>query len=318
MKLSHRLCLPILLAIPQLPAIAPPAAAGPMVRLDTVMGNIDLELLHEEAPLTVTNFLNYVVTDRYDDSFFHRSVPGFVVQGGGFTFPDGATFPVEVQTDAPVLNEFGVSNTRGTVAMAKLGGNPNSATSQFFFNLTDNSDLDNQNGGFTVFARVVGNGMTVADDISELRRVNLGGAFNTMPVRNLMGNTIEKEHLILVNDVLVLPGGVEGDYNANGRVEQGDLDLVLLNWGEDAAPLPAGWFQDLPSGTVDQSELDGVLLNWGSAAASAAPLASTSVPEPATWFLAALAVLVGIASEVVGEKGSRLFACRERAWSAVP
>jgi peptidyl-prolyl cis-trans isomerase A (cyclophilin A) len=264
------------------------ASAAPQVRINTVMGNIDIELLHEDAPLTVTNFLNYVVTDRYEDMFFHRSVPGFVVQGGGFTYPnDEVGQPIDVPADDSVLNEPGVSNTRGTVAMAKLGGQPNSATSEFFFNLKDNSeDLDDQNGGFTVFGRVVGSGMTVVDQIAALPRINVGGAFNTLPVRNFSGNTVLKQHLVIVNDVQVLPGGVVGDYNANGTVEQGDLDLVLLNWGDAAAPVPPGWFQGLPSGTIDQNELDGVLLNWGDTAGLGSPLVgANSVPEPAACLL---------------------------------
>src|SRR5688500_8179721 len=117
MKLSHRFRpVFVVAAIASLPAITSPAPAAPLVRIDTVMGNIEIELLHEDAPLTVTSFLNYAVSDRYDDSFFHRSVPGFVVQGGGFTFPDGGPLPVEVPTDPPVMNEPGISNLRGTVA----------------------------------------------------------------------------------------------------------------------------------------------------------------------------------------------------------
>ncbi len=110
----------------------------------------------EGAPATVANFLNYVEDDDYVNSFIHRSIPGFVVQGGGFTVNELQVGTVP--TDDPVVNEFSEerSNTRGTIAMAKLGNDPNSATSQWFFNLGDNSeDLDNQNGGFTVFGEVL-------------------------------------------------------------------------------------------------------------------------------------------------------------------
>lgn len=269
-----------------------PATAAPHVRLDTVLGNIDIELLHEEAPLTVTNFLKYIVTDRYDEMFFHRSVPGFVVQGGGYTYPAGGEGVDAVPEFDPVINEFDVSNTRGTVAMAKLPNDPNSATSEFFFNLGDNSqNLDNQNGGFTVFGRVVASSMDLVDQIAGLSRVDAGSPFNTLPVRDYTpGSGVTRDNLIIVNDVQVLPTGIPGDYNANGLVEQQDLDLVLANWGASATQLPAGWFQDLPSGTIDQTELDGVLANWGDSAGEGSALAAGSVPEPATWLLAAIAL----------------------------
>lgn len=132
----------------------------PVVSLQTNQGTILMEMLGDNAPNTVANFLDYVNDGDYDNSFIHRSIPGFVVQGGGFvtsseTFSSLSQFS-SVATDPAIVNEFGVSNTLGTVAMAKLGGDPNSATSQWFVNLSDNSsNLDNQNGGFTVFATVL-------------------------------------------------------------------------------------------------------------------------------------------------------------------
>jgi hypothetical protein len=84
---------------------------------------------------------------------------------------------------------------------------------------------------------------------------------------------------------------VPGDYNNSGQVEQADLDLVLLNWGNAAMPIPDGWINDLPAGLIDQAELDGVLLNWGNALAGA-----TSVPEPSTAALLALALVAAATS----------------------
>src|SRR5687767_6934185 len=134
------------------------------IRFDTSAGPVNVELFDRQAPKTVTNFLNYVGDGDYTDSIFHRSakLPGgtpFVVQGGGFTFEAGTPPTLAtVPQDPPVQNEFDASrsNLRGTIAMAKLGGNPNSATNQFFFNLGNNAaNLDTQNGGFTVFGKVV-------------------------------------------------------------------------------------------------------------------------------------------------------------------
>ncbi len=162
---------------------------GTIVRFATDLGNIDMELFDRAAPQTVANFLGYVNRGDYNNTFIHRSEPGFVIQGGGFRAdPDLAQITTKVPQQAPVPNEFSPqrSNVRSTVAMAKLpetapGGGPDSATSEFFVNLEDNSaNLDFQNGGFTVFARVINNTMTTADAIAGLPRVNT--PFQGMPI----------------------------------------------------------------------------------------------------------------------------------------
>lgn len=136
-------------------------------RVTTTMGVMDIILYSEATPATVKNFLNYAESGKYDSSFFHRSVANFVIQGGGYG-TDGTSYS-KVITAAAVKNEPGVSNQAGTVAMAKLGGNPDSATSQWFVNVADNSaNLDFQNGGFTVFGRVTAPGLAVARAINDL------------------------------------------------------------------------------------------------------------------------------------------------------
>ncbi len=136
-----------------------------LVRLTTSLGDILLELV-DDAPITTANFLQYVEDGFYDGTIFHRVVPDFVVQGGGF-------LPGMIEQEGvrdPIKNEFSPdrSNIRATVAMAKVGGDPDSATSEFFVNLADNSEnLDNQNGGFTVFANVI-EGMDVVDAIAAV------------------------------------------------------------------------------------------------------------------------------------------------------
>jgi cyclophilin family peptidyl-prolyl cis-trans isomerase len=137
-------------------------------RVTTTKGAFDIIFYPTVTPLTVDNFIDYMDAMKYDDTFFHRAPSGFVLQGGGYkhTTADGyrrvVTFPT-------VNNEPGISNVQGTVAMAKLGTDPNSATSQFFVNLGDNSaSLDAQNGGFTVFGRVPASGMTVINLIRAL------------------------------------------------------------------------------------------------------------------------------------------------------
>jgi cyclophilin family peptidyl-prolyl cis-trans isomerase/chitodextrinase len=154
------------------------------VRLTTTLGDVVIELV-DDAPITTQNFLQYAADGFYTGTIFHRVVPGFVVQGGGFL--PGNVPPAGLRP--PIQNEFSPSrsNIRGTLAMAKLGGDPNSATSQFFFNLGDNSaNLDNQNGGFTVFARVV-EGMNVVDAIAA---VPLNGE---MPVTDVVLTRVRRE-----------------------------------------------------------------------------------------------------------------------------
>ena len=134
------------------------------VKLETSMGDIVIELNKQAAPGTAKNFLDYVESGFYDGTIFHRIISDFMIQGGGFTAE-----MVKKQPGAPIKNEFQESNLRGTIAMAKLGGNPDSATCQFFINLGDNSrNLDNQNGGFTVFGKVI-DGMDVVDAIALVK-----------------------------------------------------------------------------------------------------------------------------------------------------
>jgi peptidyl-prolyl cis-trans isomerase B (cyclophilin B) len=148
--------------------------SNPRVKLHTNKGDIVLELYADKAPNTVKNFLGYVEDGFYDGTIFHRVIPGFMIQGGGFT--------AEMQqkpTKDPIQNEAdnGVKNERGTIAMARTM-NPNSATAQFFINTVDNAPLDHtgktpQGWGYAVFGKVV-DGMDVVDAISGVATTNRG------------------------------------------------------------------------------------------------------------------------------------------------
>ena len=172
-----------------------PRTTGLVARFElydtSLAGGITNVLLFDQpgagAPGTVQNFRNYVNRGDYDNSIIHRSVPGFIVQGGGFVVENLQT--TDVADDPPIQNEFSAdrSNLRGTIAMAKIGGDPNSATNQWFFNLDDNSaNLDNQNGGFTVFGETLTEAdIAVADAIAALPIRSFTGtrpAFTDVPV----------------------------------------------------------------------------------------------------------------------------------------
>ena len=219
--------------------------SGPAIATNVVMqtpfGEVEIELFDEEAPATVANFLNYVNDGDYANSFIHRSVPGFVIQGGGFSFIDGEV--LAIPSDPPVINEPGISNLRGTVAMAKVSGDPNSATSQWFFNLADNSaSLDNSNGGFTVFGQVAGNGMEVIDQIAALEIWNAGGALGELPLIDYSGaGAVTEDNLVMIdieeiNDFPINPGLNDAWFNpdTNGQgfliVVFPQIEQIFLAW----------------------------------------------------------------------------------------
>ena len=150
--------------------------------------NFDFLLFKNRTPITSANFLGYVNRGDYESMVVHRLVKDFVVQGGGFRIKQGETGPYSenVPTQPPIQNEFGVSNTLATISMAKLGGDPDSATSQWFVSTGANSDnLDFQNGGFTVFGRVSKEtfpNVMALNNAEEFTPYNLGGVFNPAPL----------------------------------------------------------------------------------------------------------------------------------------
>jgi cyclophilin family peptidyl-prolyl cis-trans isomerase len=182
----------ILLAVCVLGVLATGArAANPVVVLDTSMGTIKIELFEDKAPITVKNFLSYVDDKFYDGTIFHRVIPNFMIQGGGME--PGLK---EKRTKDPIKNEGGngLSNTRGTVAMARTSI-PDSATAQFFINVNDNTFLDRNQSrdgvGYAVFGKVI-EGMDVVDKIKAVKTGRMpieqqmfGGAKQMMPTPNV-------------------------------------------------------------------------------------------------------------------------------------
>jgi len=178
------------------PAGAPGASDNdpkPRVRIITSKGTILLELDRATAPLTVNNFLRYVTDGHYDGTIFHRVIPDFVIQGGGFE--PGL---VEKDTRPPIINEGnnGVKNARGTIAMARTT-DPDSARAQFFINTVDNDSLDYRpdQPGYAVFGRVI-DGMTVVDDIAAVetgtQSTPQGQPFQDVPVEDVTIDKVER------------------------------------------------------------------------------------------------------------------------------
>ncbi len=164
------------------------SASATIVEFTTSHGNFKVNLHDETTPETVSNFLKYVTDEDYHNTVVHRVEPSFVMQAGGFEFTGNLPLTA-IPTDNAVKNEPVYSNVRGTIAMAKVSGNENSATSQWFVNLADNSGgnakLDLQNGGFTVFGEVI-EGMDNVDTIALIATCNTTpgeqSSFNNLPM----------------------------------------------------------------------------------------------------------------------------------------
>lgn len=171
-------------------------AAHPRVKLQTNLGDIVVELNDEKAPKTVENFLDYVRSGFYDGTIFHRVISNFMIQGGGFTQE-----LKKKPTNPPIQNEAnsGLSNKRGTIAMARLP-DPHSATAQFFINVVDNPNLDyraatTRGWGYAVFGHVV-EGMEVVDRIRNVRTGPAGPFPRNVPQEPVV---IEKAEVIPAN-----------------------------------------------------------------------------------------------------------------------
>ena len=231
------------------------ATTHSLVQLQSTQGNINLELLDPYTPATTTNLINYVNSGAYTNMFNHRLALSngtkFVLQGGGFTFnnttgTNGAITPIS--QNAPVVNEPGITNTYGTIAMAKLGNDPNSATNQFFFNLGDNTaNLDNQNGGFTVFSTVTGAGMDAVQAFSAYPVVNqssVNSALNEIPLTGSYGSNFptnaKSSNFSFVNKAVLLQQGTPLVFTILNNSNSGVVTPSITNGQLKLTPVPGG------------------------------------------------------------------------------
>lgn len=248
---THLLAYPTLITLLCIASVQ----AGTIVRVSTSVGDYSIELLDDIAPISVENFLNYVNRNAYNRTYLHRVEDDFVVQGGGYRYQPFVG-PVEVPADPPIANEFQVSNTRGTVGMATFDGDPNSATSQWFVNLVDNSaTLDNANGGYAVFGNVLGNGMELLDAIDDLPVADLGGfKAASAPYRTEVYDTPA--------DFVFMNVEVTERYSGALHVFESGTGLLItsINSPDDGAAISMN-FSAIPSvsGVVIEANLDSVI-----------------------------------------------------------
>lgn len=183
MIISRRQFAGALAALAVLPA-ALAAQADPQVKIETNMGAFTVELNEKAAPKTVANFLAYVKSGFYKNTLFHRVIPNFMIQGGGFV---SGMDEKDTRAPIPIESRNGLSNARGTIAMARTN-DPNSATSQFFINVKDNHFLNanaSRDGyGYTVFGKVIA-GMNTVDAIARVKTHSVG-YFDDVPIRDVV------------------------------------------------------------------------------------------------------------------------------------
>ncbi|MFL2732143.1 MAG: peptidylprolyl isomerase [Gammaproteobacteria bacterium] len=159
-----------------------------LLTITTSLGSFDIELYQKEAPITANNFVEYVEQNFYENTLFHRVIPGFVIQGGGFEIGMSAK-----ETNPPIKNEAdnGLKNDKYTLSMARTQ-DLDSATSQFFINLVDNKSLDYPSmGGYAVFGKVI-SGEEVIDEIASVRTTNVG-PYQDVPVEDVYIIKVEKK-----------------------------------------------------------------------------------------------------------------------------
>ena len=159
-----------------------------LLTITTSLGSFDIELYQKEAPITANNFVEYVEQNFYENTLFHRVIPGFVIQGGGFEIGMSPK-----KTNPPIKNEAdnGLKNDKYTLSMARTQ-DLDSATSQFFINFTDNKSLDYPSmGGYAVFGKVI-SGEEVIDEIATVRTTNVG-PYQDVPVEDVYIIKVEKK-----------------------------------------------------------------------------------------------------------------------------
>ncbi|MFN7021992.1 MAG: peptidylprolyl isomerase [Phycisphaerales bacterium] len=275
-----------------------------VVRFETNYGDIDIELFDSLAPITVTNFIKYVRDGDYDRTFFHRLDDDFVLQGGLARLNPGSNgaFGVkDIPVDAPIQNEpdsTNRSNLARTISMARVGGQVNSATSQFFFNLVNNTFLDTVDQGFTVFGRVVNDrSWDVLQSINDLNTRDFGTPYGELPVGSGFNQSdgVSESELVMIWDAeIIKPQGVAAFYQfkyffpegfAGATINEflpiGNPNATTVNYqvivrAEVAQPQPAPapgnapdpdfWYRDkvIQTGTIGANRRGGITISQSS------------------------------------------------------
>ncbi|NOY40478.1 MAG: PEP-CTERM sorting domain-containing protein [Planctomycetes bacterium] len=282
-------------------------ALATVVRFNSVVGSFDVRMFETATPLTVANILSYVNGTgvnggSFNDSIVHRventfvqqpdgsfTTNPFVIQGGNWSFPAGGVIS-QIPPNPSVTNEPGISNLRGTMALARQPGMINSGTNNWFVNMGDNSFLDNIDEGFTVFGRVVNDGMQVVDAIADMSTLTVRNSLNQVvgskvPIRGDITNGLTRDNFVLFPSVveLAIP---DGDYDFDGDVDGNDFLIWQRSLGSttDVAADGNG------NGIVDAADL----AIWEAGVGAAVSAGTTAVPEPTSVGLALLGISLAL------------------------
>ena len=239
---------------------------------------------NQTAPITSNNFLQYVNDGSYDRTLIHRLVSNFVIQGGGYTWPlipsnQTGGYPLRVSSKGQIVNEPGNSNLIGTIAMAKVSGEPNSATSEWFINLSDNLNLDSQNDGFAVFGHLLGDGIESPlllnnQSIYNVNYQDIGLTIPELPLVNVKGNVINNNNYFAIYNISTIdqrPREIENVFNVivtandlNGNasnqyviVTVQDIQGETLNGIDGEDILNGGLGNDIFQGNGGNDTIDG-------------------------------------------------------------
>ena len=239
---------------------------------------------NKTTPITANNFLEYVTDGSYNQTLIHRLVSDFVIQGGGYNWPLVASnetggIPTGVQSKGEIINEPINSNLLGTIAMAKVSGRPNSATSEWFINLSDNKNLDSQNGGFTAFGHILGDGIENPLLLNDQSIYNVtyeesGINIPELPLVNVKGNIIEDTNYFAIHTITTIdkrPSDIANEFNvivsaedADGNqsnqyviVSVNDIQGESLSGGEGEDVLQGGIGNDVFEGNSGNDTIDG-------------------------------------------------------------
>ena len=186
----------------------------------------DQNQTNQTTPITTNNFIEYVSDGSYDKTLIHRLVSDFVIQGGGYTWPSLASnesggYPLRVKSKGEIINEPFNSNLMGTIAMAKVSGQPNSATSEWFVNLSDNKSLDSQNEGFSVFGHLLGDSIENPLLLNNQSKYNVnyndvGLNIPDLPLNNVEGNVINNKNYFAIHSISTIsqrPSEIKNVFN---------------------------------------------------------------------------------------------------------
>ncbi|WP_269624021.1 DUF4214 domain-containing protein [Prochlorococcus marinus] len=244
----------------------------------------DQNQTNKTTPITANNFIEYVSDGSYNQTLIHRLVSNFVIQGGGYTWPsfssnESGGYPIGVKSKGEIINEPINSNLMGTIAMAKVSGQPNSATSEWFLNLSDNTHLNSQNEGFSVFGHLLGDSIKNPlllnnQTIYNVHYSDAGLTIPELPLNNLEGNIINNANYFAIRTISTItqrPSEIENVFNVivtandlNGNksnqyviVNVNDIKGEVLNGIDGQDNLKGGLGNDVFQGNSGNDTIDG-------------------------------------------------------------